>query len=444
MDRFDVIVVGTGVAGQTAVGELVAAGKRVAVVDKREFGGTCALRGCEPKKVLFAAAEAVERVNAQGGNGVAGEVAIDWPSLIAFKRTFTDAVPRETEEWLAAAGAVLLHGLAQFDSAETIRVGEALYAADHFVIAAGAVPRGLGIPGAELVVDSEGFMELETLPARVVFIGGGYISLEFAHVAAAAGARIVILHRGSRILEGFDPDLVDMLAGGYEDAGIEIRTGVSVTEVRRRGAVLELVCDTGDVISCDLAVHGAGRVPDLEGLRLDVAGIAHGPRGIEVDGRMRSTTNPRVFAVGDVAASGIPLTPVGIAQAMIAAANILRPGTATFALEVTPSVVFSNPPLASVGLTESQARERGLDVEVKLSDTSGWASSRRVGQRVSGAKTIVERGTDRVVGAHVLGHGADEVINVFAAAMLGGLTATALRSGVWAYPTAGSDIAYLF
>ena len=443
MDRFDAIVIGTGVAGQTAAGELAAAGMRVAVIDKREYGGTCALRGCEPKKVLFTAAEPVERVASQAGNGVAGSSRMDWPALMAFKRTFTDPVPAETEEWLAGTGAVLLHGTAQFDSEETIRVGEARYAAEHFVIATGAVPRNLGIPGAGLVVDSEGFMASDTLAGRVAFIGGGYISMEFAHIAAAAGAHVVILHRGSRILEGFDPDLVDMLARGYVGAGIEIRTGVVVTEVRRSGGALEIVCSTGDVVSCDIAVHGAGRVPDIEELRLDLAGVAYGRGGVEVDERMRSTTNPRVFAVGDAAASGIPLTPVGIAQGMIAAANILRPGTASFSGAVTPSVVFSDPPLASIGLTEAQAREGGLDVEVKLIDTTSWAASRRVGQRISGAKTIVERGTDRIVGAHLLGHGSDEVINVFAAAMVGGLTATTLRSAVWAYPTAGSDIAYL-
>jgi glutathione reductase (NADPH) len=443
MEQFDVIVIGTGVAGQTAAGKLVAAGKRVAVADKREFGGTCALRGCEPKKVLFTAAEVAERAAAQAGNGLSGTVGVDWPSLIAFKRTFTDPVPPATEKWLTDAGAVALHGLARFASPDTIDVGGVQYAAEHFVIATGAVPRPLGIPGAELVTDNEGFMAAETLGGRVAFIGGGYISFEFAHMAAAAGSHVVVLHRGARVLEGFDPDLAEMLARAYRDAGIEIRTGAVVAEVRSAGGALEIVCDSGDIVACDMAVHGAGRVPDLEGLDLEAAGIAFGPHGITTDDSMRSTTNTRVFAAGDAAASGIPLTPVGISQACVVVANILEPGPARFAPVVTPSVVFSDPPLASVGLTEDQARERGLDVEVKLTDTSAWASSRRVGQRVSGAKTIVERGSGRIVGAHLLGHGAEEVINVFAAAIAGGLTASDLKGGLWAYPTAGSEIVYL-
>lgn len=443
MERFDVVVIGTGVAGQTAAGELAAAGKRVAVVDKREFGGTCALRGCVPKKVIFAAAEVAERAAAQAGNGLSGTVRLDWPSLIAFKRTFTDPATRIAEEWLADAGAVALHGLARFVSADTIDVGGTQYAAEHIVIATGAVPRDLGIPGAELVTDSEGFMAAERIGSRVAFIGGGYISFEFAHMAAASGAHVVVFHRGARVLEGFDPDLAEMLTRAYRDAGIEIRLGAVVTEVRSAGGALEIVCGNGDIVACDMAVHGAGRVPDFEGLDLDAAGIAHGPRGIDTDESMRSTTSPRVFAAGDAAGSGVPLTPVGIAQARVVVANILEPGSATFSPAVTPSVVFSDPPLASVGLTEEQARERGLDVEVKLTDTSSWASSRRVGQRISGAKTIVERGSGHVVGAHLLGHGAEEVINVFAAAIAGGLTASDLTGALWAYPTASSDIVYL-
>jgi glutathione reductase (NADPH) len=158
---------------------------------------------------------------------------------------------------------------------------------------------------------------------------------------------------------------------------------------------------------------------------------------------MRSTSNPRVFAVGDAAALGAPLTPVAIVQARVALANILDAGSARFEPGATPSVVFSDPVLASVGLTEAQAREDGLDVDVKLSDMSGWASSRRLGQHVAAAKTVVERSTGRILGAHLLGHGADEAVNVVAVAMLGGLTAHELRGAVLAYPTAGSDLTYV-
>ncbi|MDZ4168326.1 MAG: NAD(P)/FAD-dependent oxidoreductase [Coriobacteriia bacterium] len=443
MEHFDVIVIGTGPAGQTAASELIAAGKQVAVTDGRAYGGTCSLRGCEPKKVLFAAAEVAERAAAQTGNGIAGSLRVDWPDLVEFKRTFTDPVSASVEGWLTGLGVTTLHGRARFIAPDAVEVAGAPYSADHFVVAVGALPIDLGIPGAEHVVDSEGFMARDRLADRIVFIGGGFISFEFAHIAAAAGAACTILHRSAQVLKGFDPELANMLADGYRARGIDVRTDAPVIEVRRRGAAYEVVCGDGTITECDLVVHGAGRVPDTAGLDLEAADVAFGPHGILVDSAMRSTSNPRVFAAGDAASSGAPLTPVAIAQARVAVARIAQTGPAEFNPVIAPSVVFSDPPLAAVGLTEDEARKRGLDVEVKLTETGTWASSRRVGQRVSGAKTIVEISSGRIVGAHLLGHGAEEVVNVFATAMLGGLSAETLKSAVWAYPTSGSEIVYL-
>jgi glutathione reductase (NADPH) len=234
-----------------------------------------------------------------------------------------------------------------------------------------------------------------------------------------------------------------MLARSYRERGIEVRTDAPVTEVRRVGEGLEVVLKDGSTVTCDTVVHGAGRVPDLAGLDLAAASIAFTSHGVDVDAEMRSTTNPRVFAVGDAAALGAPLTPVGVAEARVAVRNILQPGSAEFDGSVVPSVVFADPPLASVGLTEAAAAAGGIDVHVTFNDTSAWESSRRVGVGISGAKVLVARGSGRIVGAHLLEHNADEVINVFAAAMLGGLTADRLKASMWAYPTAGSEIVYL-
>ncbi|MBN2848787.1 MAG: NAD(P)/FAD-dependent oxidoreductase [Coriobacteriia bacterium] len=443
MEHFDVIVIGTGVAGQTAAGELATAGKRIAIADRREYGGTCALRGCEPKKVLYTAAEAVERANGHVGRGLAGTVHLDWPSLIAFKHTFTDPTPRKIEAALEEQGVVTLHGEARFVSADTLEIGDATYSAEHIVVATGAVPMALRIPGEELVADSETFMEAEVLPRRIAFIGGGYISFEFAHIAAAAGAEVSILHRSARVLKEFDADLADMLAESYRAAGIAVYTDAPVTAVRTVDDGLEVVLADGSTIECEMVVHGAGRTPDLDGLGLEAGDVAYGRRGIEVDEQMRSTTNPRVYAAGDAAAAGAPLTPVGIAQARIVVRNIVAPRSAVFEPGPVPSVAFSVPPLASVGMSPEDAEAAGLEIDVRFTDMTDWASVRRVGASVAGAKIVTERGTGRILGAHLLGPGADEVINVFAAAMRGGLTADDIRSGIWGYPTHGSDIVYL-
>lgn len=440
--HYDVIVIGTGVTGQTAAEELAEAGLSVLAIDRREFGGTCSLRGCEPKKVMYSVVEAAERARAESGNGLIGDVCIDWSELIAFKRTFTDPAPAAIEAAITGFGGETLHGSARFRDADTMEVAGAAYTAEHIVIASGAKPADLGISGAELVLTSEQFMSADAIGPRVVFIGGGYISFEFAHMAAAAGAAVTIVHRGGQVLGGFDPRLANELARGYRLAGIDVRTNAPVAGVDSVADGLSVGLSDGDRIACDTVVHGAGRVPDLAELDLDAGSVGFTARGIAVDAHLRSTTNPRVWAAGDCAEAGAPLTPVGIAEARVIVRNILG-DDAVFSPAAVPSVVFSDPPLAAVGLTEADAAEQGIEVDVKYSDTSEWVSSRRMGARVGGAKTLVERGSGRIVGAHLLGPHADEMINVFTAAIVGGLTDRQLRSTIWAYPTAGSEIVYL-
>ncbi|MDR3686816.1 MAG: NAD(P)/FAD-dependent oxidoreductase [Coriobacteriia bacterium] len=449
MPHFDLIIVGTGVAGRTAAEEAARAGLSTAIVDCRAFGGTCALRGCEPKKILAAAAEAALRVRGQRGHGVAGDARLDWPELIAFKRRFTDDLSESFEAGMRAAGQTPVHGVARFVAADTLEVGNVSYSADAILLGTGAKPMPLGITGEEVLIDSEAFMELAKLPERVVFVGGGFISFEFAGIAAAAGAKPVILHRSARALKGFDPDVVGVLIEQYAEWGIDVRLDTPVAGVRRSdgragdlGAAFAVELPDGSAVAADLVVHGAGRVPDLDGLDLPAGGVDFTRRGVAVDAQMRSTTNPRVWAAGDAAASGPPLTPVGISQARVAMANIVAPGSARWEPAVIPSAVFSQPPLCAVGLSEREAQERGVDIDVKLSDTSGWLSSQRVGLKHTAAKTIVERSTGRILGAHVLGHGAEETANLFALAITAEQTVDDLKRVLWAYPTASSEIVY--
>ena len=449
MPHFDLIIVGTGVAGRTAAEEAARAGLSTALVDCRAFGGTCALRGCEPKKILTAAGEAALRVRGQRGHGVVGDARLDWPELIAFKRRFTDDLSESFEAGMREAGQTPLRGIARFVAPDTLEVDGVSYSAGAILLGTGAEPTPLGIVGEELLIDSETFLELAELPERVVFVGGGFISFEFAGIAAAAGAKPVILHRSEQALKGFDPDLVGVLIEQYAEWGIDVRLSTPVVSVRRgdgraadQGAAFAVELPDGSSVPADLVVHGAGRVPDLDALDLPAGGVEFTRRGVAVDAQMRSVSNPIVWAAGDAAASGQPLTPVGVAQARVAIANIVAPGSATWEPLVIPSAVFSQPPLCAVGLSEREARERGIDVDVKLSDTSGWLSSQRVGLKHTAAKTIVERSTGRILGAHVLGHGAEETANIFALAIAARQTVDDLRRVLWAYPTASSEIVY--
>ena len=442
MRHFDVVVVGTGVTGQSAAYDCAKAGLCTAIVDRRDYGGTCALRGCDPKRVLLGAADAVDAVRRLEGNGPSGDERIDWAALQRFKRTFTDPAPQQIESGLVAAGVATLHGTARFTAPGRLEVDGEAVDADHIVVASGARPRPLGFPGQDLVTTSEGFMALESLPARLVFIGGGYISVEFAHLAAVAGARVTIVHRGRRLLEGFDEDLVRVLCDAYRAEGIDVVLDSPVRTVRASGG--RLVVEAGDGSwECDMAVHGAGRVPDLDALGLEAGGVASGAHGIEVDGRLRSVSDPRVFACGDAAARGLPLTPVGIRQGQLVARVLAGEAGTAWGDPVTPSVVYADPPLAMVGLTEQGAKAAGLDVDVVFDDTTGWYQSRRVGVRASAAKTLVERGSGRIVGAHVLGPAAEELINVIAVAMAAGSPASAVTALPLTYPTAASALPYL-
>lgn len=418
------------------------------MIDKRPFGGTCALRGCDPKKVLVSAAAAVDAARALEDRGVRSDgLRLDWPALMRFKRTFTDPVPAARRAALARAGIETFDGVARFVGAAQLAVdGEMFEATRAIAIATGAVPVPLPIEGAEHVIISDDFLNLESLPSSILFIGGGYISFEFAHVAARAGARVAIVHRGAQPLEAFDRDLVERLVNRTQELGIELHLSTDVRRVEVAAGRRRVVAFAGSrevVLEADLVVHGAGRVPDLEELNLEAAGVRRPRGGVEVNEYLQSVSNPMVYAAGDSADSGgPPLSPVAGYEGRVVAANLLEGNHTKTDYAAVPSAVFTIPPLARVGLDEDEARRRQLRFSVRLEDTSGWNSSRRVGERHSAFKLLVEDGTDRVVGAHLLGPRADETINIFALAMHAGIPAGHLRKMLWAYPTHAADIAY--
>lgn len=261
--QFDTVVIGVGMAGLNAARRLQSAGQSVAVVDSRPYGGTCALRGCDPKKVLVGAAEIMDWRRRMMGKGIDGDITINWHDLMQFKRTFTESVPDNLENMLKKTGVATYHGEIQFTDTNNLQIGNHRLTAQHIVIATGARPRDLGIRGAEFAATSTDFLELEQLPERIVFIGGGYISFEFAHIAARAGAQVSIVHRGERPLEGFDRDLVDMLISASEAVGIDVQLNAEVTAIEPVAGHLRIQTNIGRSLDTDYVVHGAGRVLKL-------------------------------------------------------------------------------------------------------------------------------------------------------------------------------------
>jgi Pyruvate/2-oxoglutarate dehydrogenase complex, dihydrolipoamide dehydrogenase (E3) component, and related enzymes len=447
-DSYDLIVIGTGSAALTIAFQCRSAGWSVAAVDSRPFGGTCALRGCDPKKILVGAADAIDWVRRMSGKGLDSTGSrILWPELMNFKRSFTGPVPGARQQALEKAGIAAYHGRAHFDGLNRITIDGEVLEARHFAIASGSHPTALGIPGQELAITSDQFMELDALPDQIAFIGGGYIAFEFGHLSARAGAQVTILHRGAQALKGFDPDLAGQLVKKSRSLGIEVELETQVTAIEKAsdGLVVHARTPVGErVFHVQAAVHAAGRVPEIEDMNLEAAQIAWTNRGVTVNEHLQSVSNSSVYAAGDASASGNPaLTPVAGYEGRVAAANLLKPQSMKLEPRVTPSVVFSIPPLATVGLSEEQARAKGLKFRTVARDTSSWYSSRRVGEDCSGSKILIEEDSGRILGAHLLGPHAEEVINVFAVAIDSRLPGDRLKEILFAYPTNGSDIQYM-
>ena len=446
--QFDLVVLGTGSAASTVAHTCREAGWQVAIIDSLPFGGTCALRGCDPKKVLIGAAEALDWARRMQGKGFQGDgTRLDWTELMRFKRTFTDPVPKIREQAFAQAGITAFQGRAHFVGHTSIEVNQQVLTSRYVVIATGAKPRELNIPGEQYVTTSDQFLELDALPQRILFIGGGYISMEFAHVSLRADRSVTILHRGKRLLERFDPDLVQQLFEWTRHLGahIKVEAEVKAVEKSERGLqVHALVAGAERTFDADLVVHGAGRVPDIEDLNLKAADVEAENRGIKVNDYLQSVSNSAVYAAGDAVASGGPrLTPVAGYEGRVVAANLLEGNHVKARYVGVPTVAFTIPPLASAGLSEQSASEKGLKFRTHREITSSWYSSRRVAEECSGFKVLIEDDTDRMLGAHLLGPDAEEVINLFAFAIATNARAADLRDSVFAYPTVASDIRYM-
>lgn len=441
---YDLIVIGGGTGGNGVARMAANAGWKVASIDCAPHGGTCALRGCDPKKMLIAVTEGVDWAANMKGKGLEAITSVDWPGMMAFKRTFTDAMPPRIESGLEKAGVDVLHGEVRFTATDSIDVNGETLRAKHFHIATGARPMTLDIPGEEHLTTSTDFLELPERPNRIAFVGGGFIAMEFAHVAKRAGAsEVTVLEMMDRPLGPFDPDLVAMLVKATEELGVDLRTQAKVLSVEKRGSeyVVTIQRPSGtDTVTCDLVVHGTGRVPNIDGLNLEAAGVEYGRRGIRVTAAMR-TTNPAIFAAGDCADSGLNLTPVSALEGRVAGKNLLAGKDAR---EVNyppiPSVVFTLPMVATVGLSEAAAREQCLKFETHFEKTDSWYSSLRVGAKWTGFKVLVEQDSGKILGAHLIGPGAEEQINLFAMAMGSGQTANQIKAMIFAYPSYASDI----
>lgn len=440
---FDTIVIGSGTSAYYCINALKEAGQKIAVVDERPYGGTCALRGCQPKKYLVANAEARAMAGHLENTGLTAAPQTDWPALQALKNEFLDGISEGEVEDFEKAGIANFFGKATLSGLNSVDVNGERLEAKHIVLATGATPRKSDIPGAENARDSEHFLNLPALPKRILFVGGGYISFEFAHVANQAGAEVTILHRSERPLKTFDPDNVDTLLEASKASGINIVLNESPTQIEAIGESYRVSGETGAQYEADLVIEASGRLPNLSVLAGDHGKVKHSSRGVEVNEFLQSVSNPNVYAIGDCADSSFQLATVADEEGKVAGANIVSGNHRTPDLDVVPTAVFTIPNLAAVGLTEAQAIEQGIPYRVNKGSTTGWPSSKRIGEKHSAYKVLINTDDNTIVGAHLARHNASEVINLFALAIKHGIKAAQLAEFPWAYPTYSSDLKYM-
>ena len=446
-EKFDVVILGGGNAGIGVTGPVRRAGMSVAMIESRDLGGTCPNRGCTPKKILVAAGHALHEIERAHVHRITvGKPKLDWAALIDREKEMIREIPESLARSMARRAVEVIKGHAAFASPHTIRVGERTLEAKHIVIATGSRPRPLPIPGAEHMITSDEMLDERKLPDSVIFVGGGVISLEFGHVYARAGVDVTILEALPQLLPAMDADAVAQLRAESERIGIRLKTGVSVNRIEPVGGRFRVtfVHDGREqALEASRIVNGAGRIANLDGLDLEAGNVAQNNSRIAIDAHLRSTSNPQVHVCGDAVPTSPQLSPIATYEGDIVGRNIVEGPKYSPDYANMATSVYTVPSLAAVGLTESVVRQKGIAADIHVNDMLGWFSARTYAETVAWSKVIVDKATDRILGAHFVGHAGQELVNIFGLAMRFGITATQIRENVYAYPTFASDIKHM-
>jgi glutathione reductase (NADPH) len=448
IEKFDVVILGGGNAGIGVTGPVRRAGMSVAMIEADMLGGTCPNRGCTPKKVLVAAGHALHEIERASVHRICvGKPKLDWAALIDREKDLIKEIPANLARSMARRNVEVIKSHAVFAGPNAIRIGDRRLEAKHIVIATGSKPRPLPIPGAEHMITSDEMLSERELPGSVIFVGGGVISLEFGHVYARAGASVTILEALPQLLPAMDADAVARIQTESERIGIRVRTGVGVKRIEPANNRLRVVFThqgAEHAIEADRIVNGAGRVANVDTLDLVTGNVDYANGGVAVDHHLRSTSNPKVYVCGDAVPISPQLSPIATYECDIVGRNIVEGPKYSPDYGSMATSVYTVPALAAVGLTEAVANQKGIAIDVHTNDMQDWFSARTYAETVSWSKIIVDQATDRILGAHFVGHAGQELVNIFGLAMQFGITAGQIKDYVYAYPTFSSDIKHMF
>ncbi|MCK0068452.1 glutathione-disulfide reductase [Kordiimonas laminariae] len=435
---YDLFVIGAGSGGVRASRIASSFGAKVAVAEEYRVGGTCVIRGCVPKKLLVYASHFSEDFHlAEGFGWTVGETSFDWKKLIDRKDAEIDRLNGLYINTLNGAGVEIINGRATVEDANTVRVGDKTYTAKKILVAVGGWPSMPDVPGIEHAISSNEALHLEEQPKRIVVVGGGYIAVEFAGIFAGMGSEVIQLYRGDQILRGFDDDLRERLAREMTGKGIDLRLGTNITEIKKTDDGVRLTLTDGSTLDADAVMYATGRVPKTAGLGLENAGVEMERGAVKVDAYSR-TNVPSIFAVGDVT-NRVQLTPVAIKEGHAFALTEFGGTEQAAEHDAIPSAVFSQPPIGTVGLSEAQAREKYGEIEVYTSDFKPMKHTLGGSDERAFTKMIVDKKTDVVVGAHMIGADAAEIIQGVGIAVKAGLTKAQFDATVAVHPSSAEE-----
>ncbi len=439
----DLLVIGGGSGGVRAARMAAQRGAKVALIEAQAMGGTCVNVGCIPKKLYSYAAHFAEAFEASHGFGWVGPAPVlDWSALKANRAREITRLNGIYLQLLKGAGVQVIEGWATLADAHTVAVGAQRYSAKNILIATGGKPSVPDIAGREHVISSNEIFDIDPFPKRLLVVGGGYIACEFASIFKGLGAHVTQLYRGTQVLRGFDDEIRGFIAAEILKAGVDLRLNADVAAITKAADGLQITLQDGSIVEADAVLYATGRVPLVQGLGLEALGIVQKPDGAILVNDNYQTSLPHIYAVGDVTAR-VQLTPVALGEAMVVVDHLLGAATGkaprSMSYDFIPTAVFTHPNIGTVGFTEAEARERFGAVRVFKSEFKALMHTLSGSSERTFMKLLVDEASDRVVGLHMVGAEAGEIVQGFAVAMKAGATKAVFDSTIGIHPTAAEE-----
>ena len=437
---YDLFVLGAGSGGVRAARTAAALGAKVAIAEERYLGGTCVNVGCVPKKLFVYASHFADEFREAAGFGwQVGERLFDWSVLLANKNLEIQRLNDIYADLLEKSGAERFDGRAVITGKNEVAINGEKITAERLLVATGGWPHIPEIPGRDHVISSNEAFFLERLPARAVVVGGGYIAVEFACIFNGLGVNTTLLYRGDLFLRGFDRECRAFLAQEMEKKGVTLRFNASVNKIEKQNGRLTADLGPGGPLETDLILYATGRRPNTQGLGLEAAGVRLNDKGAVLVNEQWQSSTPSIYAIGDVT-DRMNLTPVATAEGTALARNLYNGEARRVDYRDIPTCIFSQPQLGTVGLTEEQARAEFEQVEIYKSGFTHLKHTLSGSAEKTLMKLIVDKGTDRVVGAHLVGADAGEIAQGLGIALKAGATKAVFDATIGIHPTAAEEL----